>query len=257
MNVKSNASLATNQAEHKPRFFKMTAERAKADYKEKLITTEAYILYLLDAHRSIGWKWKVEPKEFCKTWDIPRSTFYKAISKLKTKGKLNWELEGTITLWRGSDIGMQDSLIDEPSSPTHETNSLVDETNSLVDETVVSLTRKQGTQTLTQQEVENPIDIKQTYTDFINSLSEAESENFLTFCEEKTRNLNQPVNDIEAWLAHTTKAGQKRWEVYYNKYKASQQSKPKKSQANVKTQWQMHQEELEQQRQRAMAHLEL
>jgi len=92
----------------------------------------------------------------------------------------------------------------------------------------------------------------QTYSEFKKTLSETESENFLNFCEEKTRNLSQPVNDIEAWLASKNKAGQNRWEVYYQNFTAFQQALPKKSQANGKTQMQMHQEALEQQRQQAM-----
>lgn len=163
--MSSVSALSSN----KQPFFKMTAQRAKSEYKEKLITAEAYILYLLDSHRSIGWKWTIEPKSFCKTWEIPRSTFYRAISNLKSKGKLNWEIEGTITLWKGSDIGMQDSLTDEPSNPTDETNSLTNETASLTDETVVLFMDKQGTQTLTEKEIENATDIKQREADSIES----------------------------------------------------------------------------------------
>nr|WP_063842454.1 hypothetical protein [Hassalia byssoidea] len=35
-------------------------------------------------------------------------------------------------------------------------------------------------------------------------------------------NLSQEVNDIEAWLAHQNKAGQNRWQVYYQKFTSSQ-----------------------------------
>ncbi|MHC5719199.1 MAG: hypothetical protein ACYTX0_45870, partial [Nostoc sp.] len=73
------------------------------------------------------------------------------------------------------------------------------------------------------------------------------------FCEEKTKNLSQPVNDIEAWLAHTTKAGQNRWEVYYKKFVICQQAESKKSQSSRSSQMKKFQEELEQQRQQAMS----
>jgi len=69
----------------------------------------------------------------------------------------------------------------------------------------------------------------QTYSDFIKTLSEEERANFWEFCEEKTKNLSQEVNDIEAWLAHTNKAGKNRWEVYYQKYLAAKQVRTKKT----------------------------
>jgi predicted transcriptional regulator len=71
----------------------------------------------------------------------------------------------------------------------------------------------------------------QTYTDFKKTLSEEERANFLNFCQEKIKNLSQEVNDIEAWLAHQTKAGRNRWEVYYEKYLASKQKSAKKAEA--------------------------
>jgi hypothetical protein len=55
--------------------------------------------------------------------------------------------------------------------------------------------------------------ISKTYIDFKESLSEGEGESFLNFVKEAIKNLNQPVNDLEAWLASKTKAGQNRWEV--------------------------------------------
>ncbi len=74
-----------------------------------------------------------------------------------------------------------------------------------------------------------------TYSDFKETLSEEARANFLNFCEEKTKNLQQEVNDIEAWLAHTNKAGQNRWEVYYEKYIADQYSQAQKTQTQVAT----------------------
>jgi DNA-binding MarR family transcriptional regulator len=96
--------------------------------------------------------------------------------------------------------------------------------------------------------------INKTYLDFIDSLSEEERAKFLEFCEEKAKNLSQPVNDIEAWLAHTTKAGKNRWEVYYKKFSDCQQTSSKKPQNSRGSQMKKKfEEELEQQRQQAMA----
>ncbi len=95
-----------------------------------------------------------------------------------------------------------------------------------------------------------------TYTDFIRSLSEEERANFLSFCKELTSNLNQPVNDLEAWLASKNKAGQNRWEVYYQKLLARKEEQAKK--ATRKTGRQLMEEfyaELEQKQQQALESL--
>ena len=83
-------------------------------------------------------------------------------------------------------------------------------------------------ESLVERGLQNP-KINKNYLDFIKTLSEDERANFLEFCEEKTKNLSQPVNDIEAWLAHKNKAGRNRWEVYYEKYLASKQVQAKKT----------------------------
>lgn len=68
----------------------------------------------------------------------------------------------------------------------------------------------------------------QTYTDFKNTLSEEEREKFLSFCKELISNFSQPIHDIEAWLASITKAGENRWEVYYQKFSARKEEETKK-----------------------------
>jgi DNA-binding transcriptional ArsR family regulator len=68
-----------------------------------------------------------------------------------------------------------------------------------------------------EQQLEIPKTL-QTYSDFKKTLSESERENFLNFVEEKTNNLEKPINDLEAWLASKNAAKQNRWEVYYSNY---------------------------------------
>jgi len=89
----------------------------------------------------------------------------------------------------------------------------------------------------------------QTYSDFIKTLSEEERANFLNFVREKTKNLSQEVNDIEAWLASSNKAGQNRWGVYYSKYLGSKQAQSKTATKNALDE---HRLELERQRQQAL-----
>jgi hypothetical protein len=79
----------------------------------------------------------------------------------------------------------------------------------------------------------------QTYSDFIQTLSDHERGNFLNYCQEKTKNLRQEINDLEAWLAHKNKAGQNRWEVYYQSFLENRIKQPKQSEYhNAFEQWQ-------------------
>ncbi|WP_375490885.1 MarR family transcriptional regulator [uncultured Nostoc sp.] len=106
-------------------------------------------------------------------------------------------------------------------------------------------------ESLVEREIQNP-KINKNYLDFIKTLSEDEGANFLEFCEEKTKNLSQPVNDIEAWLAHKNKAGRNRWEVYYEKYLASKQVQAKKTETkNARDEFRRELEERQRQAQRA------
>ncbi|NJL64040.1 MAG: hypothetical protein HC903_22160 [Methylacidiphilales bacterium] len=86
------------------------------------------------------------------------------------------------------------------------------------------------------------------YTDFIQTLPEGEREIFLTYCQEIAKNLTQKVNDIEAWLAHKTKAGKNRWEVYYKIFVETQGNFQKQGNAIAET----IQQELEQRHQQAI-----
>ncbi len=79
---------------------------------------------------------------------------------------------------------------------------------------------------------QNPKNIK-TYSDFKKTLSEDERENFLNYVEEAIRNLEKPINDLEAWLASKNAADRNRWEVYYQNYQDQKtKQKPRNSQQN-------------------------
>ncbi|MGB5636628.1 MAG: MarR family transcriptional regulator [Waterburya sp.] len=78
--------------------------------------------------------------------------------------------------------------------------------------------------------------ISKTYIDFKDSLSENERENYLKFVKETIKNFKQPIHDLEAWLASKTKAGQNRWEVYYQKYQGENKaSKPDSDSSSVES----------------------
>ena len=76
----------------------------------------------------------------------------------------------------------------------------------------------QEAETTEKHSVSSSSQTLQTYTDFKQTLSESEGENFFNFVREKTKNLEKPINDLEAWLASKNAAKQNRWEIYYRNY---------------------------------------
>jgi DNA-binding transcriptional ArsR family regulator len=88
-------------------------------------------------------------------------------------------------------------------------------------------------ETQSEQQLENPKTLK-TYSDFKKTLSEDEREKFFNFVEEKIKNLEKPINDLEAWLASQNAAKQNRWEVYYSNYQ--EQKKCAQSRTNKQNQ---------------------
>jgi hypothetical protein len=113
--------------------------------------------------------------------------------------------------------------------------------------------RKIKAQNLYQPKILTLLRLSKTYSDFKDSLSESEREDFFEFVEKATRNLTKPINDLEAWLASKTMAGQNRWEVYYNNFqefkllKKSERAK-KSVENNALAKWQA---QIEEQRKRA------
>jgi len=104
-----------------------------------------------------------------------------------------------------------------------------------------------------QNAASSPSQTIQTYLDFKKTLSEEQRASFLNFCQEKTKNLSQQVNDLEAWLAHQNKAGQNRWEVYYEKFQNHERPKAKKSPSSALAN--KFEAELEKQRELALSAL--
>ena len=179
--------------------------------------------------------------------DCSRATFYRAIAKLQKLGLFDIQdkgfsirnLTGASTLKsvdeKTSDQKLRKgNLKNETSSVSkirNETSSVskirLESQNcesSLKNETGFSKMRLDS-QICDNRPPESPPDKAfkspqtiQTYTDFKQTLSESERDNFLNFVKEETHNLQKPINDIEAWLASKNAVDQNRWEVYYKNY---------------------------------------
>jgi hypothetical protein len=185
--------------------------------------------------------------------EVHRSTVSRALKALDDKGFIDLELLKVKVKILAGGLHCCDETTLLPTDNTvvspQQARSLRNKRDH--DATDAIATQQPSSKSPTQSQSSSPKTYK-TYSDFIKTLSEEERANFWKFCEEKTKNLSQPVNDIEAWLAHKNKAGRNRWEVYYEKYLASIQVQAKKTETkNARDEFRREIEERERQAQRA------
>jgi hypothetical protein len=80
--------------------YRLSLNKAIQDYKDGIITATGLVFYTVGIYRKPGHKLRVQDiEEFCREIGVSRAAFYKAISKLKVKGRLNWEAIGGVDLW--------------------------------------------------------------------------------------------------------------------------------------------------------------
>ncbi len=68
-------------------FYKLTLDRAIADYQDGLITATGLLRYYLKIRYAPGWKIRLNPQEICSKLGFTKATFYKALAKLKKLGQ--------------------------------------------------------------------------------------------------------------------------------------------------------------------------
>ncbi|MDJ0597169.1 MAG: MarR family transcriptional regulator [Pleurocapsa sp. MO_226.B13] len=151
---------------------------------------------------------------------------YRLKSKLLPQSENNSEIkdDSQVATSRSPD----DSKIVSTTSVSLQRHQDRSDDNKIVSTTPAS---PSSSETYSVQKFQNP-KIFKTYIDFKRSLSEEESENFFKFVKEEAKNLNRPINDLEAWLASETKAGQNRWEVYYQNYQERKKADKPESEIN-------------------------
>jgi len=169
-----------------------------------------------------------------------RSTVGRALKSLDSKGFIQMELiqvriqvnpKGFLP-----QVEMEDVAVTQPSceQTVHVATAELDvpEHNLECSQATESApTQQSQAKSKSEQRFQSP-KISKTYLDFKKTLSEEESENFFEFVKESIRNFQQPIHDLEAWLASKTKAGQNRWEVYFQKYQSSQKVRKPKPESN-------------------------
>ncbi|NJL10835.1 MAG: hypothetical protein HC908_13535, partial [Calothrix sp. SM1_7_51] len=93
-----------------------------------------------------------------------------------------------------------------------------------------------------------------TYSDFKNTLSKEEREDFLDFCRKEVENYPNKIVHLEIWLSFIDdKTDIKRWEGFYSQYQASlgERSKVESERKRERSAWEQWQEKIRLQKSRA------
>lgn len=191
-------------------FYKLTLDRAIADYRDGLITATGLLRYYLKIRYAPGWKIRLNPQEICSLLGFTKATFYKALAKLKklgraSIGKLNLV---PVTLTETEENTpeyepIQDSPTVSSLSPTVDSLSLIEDskspsrTSSLQSE---NLTTPKPPKTRASSN--SPDSSSDSYQIFINSLSDSQRENFLKFCQQQAERLPNPPVLLKRWIQH-------------------------------------------------------
>ena len=78
---------------------RLTPAEVKTHWEKGNYTPRGYLHHLILAHRKPGWSWRIDNvSQFCREWEIPRSTFYKAKAILVTDGVITEKIVGSVEL---------------------------------------------------------------------------------------------------------------------------------------------------------------
>jgi hypothetical protein len=201
----------------------------------QILTQSELSVYLwLKTNDPFGEKFiEADTQKIAEDLEISRRTVQRALVKLQQESLIELVISKFKYRMKSKLSSNNDYLSKINDESTREISRLSDD-NKIASATVRSFERHQRRlsdpdvakvspvspsllETDSEQRFQTP-KISKTYIDFKKTLSEDESENFFRFVKEAIKNFQQPIHDLEAWLASQTKAGQNRWKVYYQKY---------------------------------------
>lgn len=173
-------------------FYRLTLDRAIADYQDGLITATGLLRYYLKIRYAPGWKIRLNPEEICSLLGFTKATFYKALAKLKKLGRAEI---GKLTLiplvFTEEEIAesvdiVKDSPTVEPESPIVYSESTIGEKESPTGKSSLhseNLTSPKAPKI--KADSDSPDSSSNPYQSFSLSLSDSQRENFLTFCQQQ------------------------------------------------------------------------
>ena len=215
----------------------------------KILTQSELSVYLwLKTNDPFGGKLvEADTQKIAEDLGISRRTVQRALVKLQQEylielviSKFKYRLKSKSALQCENNFEVKDklqvatSLSPDDSKIVSTTPATLKRHQDRLDDNKIALTTPVSLLTL-ESKIEQGFEIpkiSKTYIDFKRSLSEKESENFFRFVKEAIKSFQQPIQDLEAWLASKTKAGQNRWEVYFQKYQSSKKTRKPKSESN-------------------------
>ena len=199
-----------------PQHYRITIEDAIALYRSGDLTAKGTLKIYFRIKLAEGWQLKIEPSEirelFSKTEDkpMPKSTFWKALNELQEEGEIDFDEPKAVVIRRVSRImdevqnnGQVSKIMDEhPESWTDDQNN--GQVSKIMDEQTPEPPQDGDCG-------KSPNYSQSSYQIFINSLSDDERENFLNFCQYKTKGYKTPIVNWDDYLSSRDAAGQERW----------------------------------------------
>ncbi len=185
-------------------FYKLTLDRAIADYRDGLITATGLLRYYLKIRYAPGWKIRLNPQEICSLLGFTKATFYKALGKLKKLGRAEIGKLNLIPLTLTEEEEAeekQDSPTVDTQSPTVDSESPTEEQQSPTRFSSLQLENLTSPKPpKTKANSDSPDSSLDSYQSFSNSLSNSQRENFLGFCQQQANQLPKPPVLVKKWI---------------------------------------------------------
>ncbi|NJO85310.1 MAG: hypothetical protein HC818_00095 [Synechococcaceae cyanobacterium RM1_1_27] len=162
--------------------YRVFAQDLKEQYQKGFLTASGYLFFLIKSLRKDGWKLVIGSiDQFCKEWGFARRTFYRAKAQLLGEGMIDFQIEGTISLW------VTDAK-DGTDGAKSGTPSATDDISSATDGVETPLSPSQD---------KDPSDSPDLSQIFNRSLPKAERDNNASLDEQPTNDLEEEALDLE------------------------------------------------------------
>lgn len=183
--------------------YRLSLEKAKKDYEDGIITATGLVYYAVGIYRKPGQKLRVKDIDaFCSEIGINRATFYRAISKLKAKNRLEWEAIAGVDLW----IPLEPNVRKHPTAENQTEQEVSQNCETLLQNSETLLLPCENLSQLGDEQPQKSPCCKDSsvpsniYQSFLNFLSIEERERFEQFCKKAISQLpHRPVLE-ESWL---------------------------------------------------------
>ena len=194
-------------------FYQLTLQDALTQYKAGFLSSAGLLFNYLKIKFAPGWKMHINQQAICTELGLSRDQFYRGLKSIKQNFP-NLKLHRTTALVGEFEVSNTSSDDNNPvNEPVVETtNPVVETTNPVVETaTTVVTTANPVVETATNtppkprktnKHSDSPDSSSDSYQIFLNSLSDSQRENFLTFCQEQANQLPKPPVLIKSWIKH-------------------------------------------------------